>query len=91
MRKILVAGLSSAVLALTLTACADDRTPTCCGPTSSAPGATMPTTSVPDDGSGLRRNTSPAPTPAPTSELRLPHITLPHITWPKREPGASGE
>lgn len=87
MKKFVVAALSSAALAVTLTACAHDQEKTCCA----APPSSVTATPVPsDDGSGLRRNTSPSPAP-PAGESARPHITLPHLTWPKREPGAGGE
>ncbi|OXR46023.1 hypothetical protein B7C42_00986 [Nocardia cerradoensis] len=86
MKKFVVAALSSAALAVTLTACAHDEK-TCCAP----PASSVTPTPVPsDDGSGLRRNTSPSPAP-PSGESARPHITLPHLTWPKRDPGAGGE
>ncbi|WP_146161358.1 hypothetical protein [Nocardia sp. MDA0666] len=88
MKKFVVAALSSAALTVALTACAHDQEKTCCAaPTSSATATPAPS----DDGSGLRRNTSPSPAAPPTSESARPHITLPHITWPKRDPGAGGE
>ncbi|WP_227979425.1 hypothetical protein [Nocardia spumae] len=91
MKKCAVAGLSAVVVVLGLTACGhtDQGEKTCCSPPSAPAGSVATPTAAPDDGSGLRRNNSPSPTPPPTSARLLPHITLPHITWPKESPGAA--
>ncbi|MEV5648413.1 hypothetical protein AB0L57_09195 [Nocardia sp. NPDC052254] len=92
MRKQIVAGLgatfvvlgvSAAVVVVWFTASGPDPAdtqPACCRPAG--------TTTVPEDGAGLRRNTSPSP--APTTETAAPRITLPHIPWPNHDPGATG-